>query len=82
MLDYVNAQMLLIGHAGDGLEEATVEQPADVKQDKDASMEEIEKLEHEDELRIKHLKGNDLFSLFSLLSFCFIFLFTAELLVL
>ena len=70
MLDYANAQFLLIGHEGDGLKEATVEQPEDAKQDKDTPMEEMEKLEHEDEVRIEHLKGNDLL-LSSALPFCF-----------
>lgn len=65
MLDYPNAQFLLIGHAGDGLEKATVEQAEDVKQDKATPMEEMEKLEHEDEIRIEHLKGSDLLSLSS-----------------
>ena len=69
MLDYANAQVLLIGHEGDGLEKATVEQAEDAKQDKDTPMEEMEKLEHEDELRIEHLKGSDSFSLSFVLPF-------------
>lgn len=59
MLDYANTQILLIGHDGDGLEKATVEQAEDAKQHKDTPLEEIEKLEHEDEIRIEHLKGSD-----------------------
>lgn len=78
MLDYVSAQILLIGHAGDGIEEATVEQPEDAKQEKDTPMEEMEKLEHEDEVRIEHLKGSDLSSLSSVLPFCFDILLPAE----
>lgn len=60
VLDYVNAQILLIGNAEDGLGKATIPQPEDEKHDKDAPIEEIEKLEHEDELRIEHLKGTSL----------------------
>lgn len=75
MLDYANAQVLLIGHEGDGLEKATVEQAEDAKQDKDTPLEEMEKLEHEDELRIEHLKGSDSFSVSPVLSFDFVFLF-------
>lgn len=57
LLDYVNTQFLLIGHASNNLEQATEQQPSDEKQDKDAPLEEMEKLEHEDELRVEHLKG-------------------------
>ena len=70
MLNYENAQFLLIGNAGEsGLEKATVPQPEDEKHEKDAPLEEIEKLEHEDELRVEHLEGSDFFFLF--LSFLF-----------
>lgn len=62
MLDYANSQILLIGHDGDGLDKATVEQAEDAKQDKDTPLEEIEKLEQEDEIRVAHLKGSDLLS--------------------
>ena len=61
ILDYANAQILLIGNAEDGLEKATVPQSEDEKHDKAAPIEEIEKLEHEDELRIEHLKGTGFF---------------------
>ena len=57
LLDYVNTQFLLIGHASSNLEQATEQQPSDEKQDKDTPLEEMEKLEHEDELRVEHLKG-------------------------
>lgn len=77
MLDYVNAQFLLIGHAGDGLEKATAEQAEDAKQNKDTPMEELEKLEHEDEIRVEHLKGKDL-SLFFVPPFYFDFPLTTE----
>ena len=58
-LDYANAQILLIGedvengHALDATE-------GDKKDDdKETPREEMEKLEHEDEIRIKHLAGDD-----------------------
>lgn len=57
LLDYVNTQFLVIGHAGSDLETATEQQPVDEKQDKDTPLEEMEKLGHEDELRVEHLKG-------------------------
>lgn len=57
LLDYVNTQFLVIGHAGNGLEKATEQQPVDEKHDKDTPLEEMEKLEQEDELRVEHLKG-------------------------
>ena len=57
LLDYVNTQFLLIGHASDDMEQATAQQPDDEKQDKDTPLEEMEKLEHEDKLRVEHLKG-------------------------
>lgn len=57
LLNYVNAQFLIIGHAGDNLDKATEQQPSDEKQDKDTPLEEMEKLSHEDELRVENLKG-------------------------
>ena len=57
-LDYENAQLLLIGSSGDALAKATEQQPEDEKKHKDTPREELEKLEHEDELRVEHLKGN------------------------
>lgn len=57
LLDYVNTQILIIGHKDDAVEKATVQQSEDEKKDKDTPMEEMEKLEHEDELRVEHLKG-------------------------
>ncbi|KAL8768404.1 MAG: hypothetical protein Q9209_005310 [Squamulea sp. 1 TL-2023] len=59
LLDYENTQCLLIGHENDALEKATVPQPDDEKQDKEAPKEELETLEHEDHLRVEHLKGDD-----------------------
>lgn len=57
LLDYENAQFLVIGNASRGLDEATKPQPGDDKKDKDTPLEEMEKLEHEDELRVNHLNG-------------------------
>lgn len=57
LLDYENTQFLIIGHKEDALEKATVPQTDDVKQDKEEPKEEMEKLEHEDEMRVEHLKG-------------------------
>lgn len=56
-LDYENAQMLLIGHNESALDKATVPQNEDQQEDKDEPKEEMEKLEHEDEIRVEHLKG-------------------------
>ena len=57
LLDYVNTQILIIGHKDNPIEKATVPQGKDEESDKDTPMEEMEKLEHEDELRVEHLKG-------------------------
>ncbi|KAL8907986.1 MAG: hypothetical protein Q9207_001060 [Kuettlingeria erythrocarpa] len=59
LLDYENTQFLLIGHKEDSLEKATVPQPDDEENGKEAPKEELEKLEHEDGLRVQHLKGDD-----------------------
>ncbi|KAL8851104.1 MAG: hypothetical protein Q9221_004000 [Calogaya cf. arnoldii] len=59
LLDYENAQFLIIGHNEGALEKATVPQPEDQKQNKEEPKEEMEKLEHEDDLRVEHLKGDD-----------------------
>ncbi|KAI4195928.1 MAG: hypothetical protein LQ348_002380 [Seirophora lacunosa] len=59
LLDYQNTQFLLIGHHEDSLEKATVPQPDDEKTDKEEPKAEMEKLEHEDDLRVQHLKGDD-----------------------
>jgi uroporphyrinogen-III synthase len=58
-LDYANAQILLIGHSnnselGKAVEPTSKNQKND---DKETPLEEIEKLEHEDELRVQHLHG-------------------------
>lgn len=53
-LDYENCQILLIGEKVEkGVEPTT----KDKKHDKDAPKEELEQLEHEDELRVEHLHG-------------------------
>ena len=57
LLNYVNAQLLIIGHQDNPVEKATVPQGEDQEKDKDDPMEEMEKLEYEDELRVEHLKG-------------------------
>ncbi|PVH96362.1 tetrapyrrole biosynthesis, uroporphyrinogen III synthase, partial [Periconia macrospinosa] len=55
-LDYPNAQILLIGEK---LESAVEPTKRDQKHGKGEPQEELEKLEHEDELRVEHLNGND-----------------------
>ncbi|KAL9040427.1 MAG: hypothetical protein Q9180_001917 [Flavoplaca navasiana] len=59
LLDYENTQFLVIGHNEGALEKATVPQPEDQKENKEEPKEEMEKLEHEDDLRVEHLKGDD-----------------------
>ncbi|KAK0249556.1 hypothetical protein B0A54_15944 [Friedmanniomyces endolithicus] len=54
-LNYANAQVLLIGEDFNG--EGTDKDEKD--ESKETPVEELEKLEHEDELRIQHLKGDD-----------------------
>ncbi|KAI5210046.1 hypothetical protein E4T39_00473 [Aureobasidium subglaciale] len=58
-LDFNNAQLLMIGESLDdshALEATSKDKNSD---DKETPQEEIEKLEHEDELRVEHLKGDD-----------------------
>jgi hypothetical protein len=56
-LNYANAQMLLIGEDFDSSSNLDAA-PKDEKDDaKETPQEELEKLEHEDELRVEHLKG-------------------------
>ncbi|KAF2819523.1 tetrapyrrole biosynthesis, uroporphyrinogen III synthase [Ophiobolus disseminans] len=55
-LDHEYCQILLIGeHLESGVEPTKKDQ----KHDKETPQEELEKLEHEDELRVKHLNGDD-----------------------
>ena len=59
LLSYENTQFLLIGHKEDALEKAAQPQEEeDQKEDKETPLEEIEKLEGEDEGRVKGLDGN------------------------
>ena len=57
LLDYENTQFLVIGSGVEDLSKATDQQAKDEKHEKDTPLEEMEKLEHEDELRVEHLKG-------------------------
>lgn len=56
-LDYANAQILLIGHHENALEKATDQEQKGEDDSKDKPLEEMEKLEDEDQIRIDHLKG-------------------------
>ena len=58
-LDYANTNILLIGESS-GLDKATEVQPEDENKDNDTPLEEMEKLEGEDEIRVRHLKGMSL----------------------
>ena len=58
-LDYANAQFLLIGEGQDNVDKALEPSNKDEKHGKDKPEEEMEKLEHEDELRVDHLHGDD-----------------------
>lgn len=53
-LDYEYCQILLIG---ENIDKAVEPTKKDQKHDKETPQEEIDKLEHEDELRIQHLHG-------------------------
>lgn len=56
-IDYQHAQMLLIGEnfdSGHALEATKKDEEDD---DKETPKEELEKLENEDQIRIRHLKG-------------------------
>lgn len=73
MLNYSNAQFLLIGshnpatssqQPSDTLNKATQPQSPDQKAGKEDPIEEVEKLEEEDELRVEGLKGSDSEALF------------------
>ena len=65
LLNYENTQFLIIGHKDHALEKAAEPQDEedqkadkeDQKADKETPMEELEKLEHEDEIRVEHLRG-------------------------
>ncbi|KAF1939607.1 hypothetical protein EJ02DRAFT_408266 [Clathrospora elynae] len=55
-LDYAYCQILLIG---ENLDKGVQPTQKDQKHDKETPQEELEKLEHEDELRVEHLHGDD-----------------------
>ena len=57
ILDYENAQVLLIGEQSGEISEAVQPSETDQKHHKETPLEEMEKLEHEDDIRIHHLKG-------------------------
>lgn len=58
LLNYDNTQFLLIGHNDDALEKATKPQDGEEeKPEKETPLEEMKILEHEDEVRVEHLKG-------------------------
>lgn len=57
LLNYENTQFLLIGHKDDALEKAAKPQNGEEESEKEAPLEEMETLEHEDEIRVEHLKG-------------------------
>ena len=56
LLDYVNTQFLLIGESS-GIKRAFGEGKQVGEKEKEETKEEIERLEGEDEIRVKHLKG-------------------------
>jgi hypothetical protein len=55
-IDHEYCQILLIGER---LEQGVEPTTKDKKHDKETPQEELEKLEHEDELRVEHLHGDD-----------------------
>ena len=56
-LDHANAQILLIGHQEGALEKVADLEPKGEDEGKDKPLDEMEKLEDEDQIRIEHLKG-------------------------
>ncbi|KAI9727826.1 MAG: hypothetical protein M1834_007973 [Cirrosporium novae-zelandiae] len=58
-LDYPNTQFLIIGEGLEDISKTTEPQPKDKKHDKETPLEEMEKLEDEDQIRVEHLKGDD-----------------------
>jgi hypothetical protein len=58
-LDYMNTQVLIIGERQGDVDKATQPQSQDEKDGKEKPLEEMEKLEGEDEIRVKHLKGEN-----------------------
>lgn len=56
-LDYPNAQVLLIGESFEDSKALEPSHKDEKAENKETPLEEMEKLEHEDELRVEHLKG-------------------------
>lgn len=56
-LDYANAQILMIGESLEESHALDAAKKDEENDKKETPKEEIEKLEHEDEIRVKHLKG-------------------------
>jgi hypothetical protein len=60
LLEYPNTQFLIIGEGMGNIDSAMQEMSKDKKDDeKEAPIEEMEKLEDEDQIRVEHLKGDD-----------------------
>lgn len=58
LLNYENTQFLIIGHKDHALEKAAKPQDGEEqKAEKETPLEEISKLEDEDEIRVENLKG-------------------------
>lgn len=57
LLQYKNTQFLVIGNSNSEIEKAPELQPKDQANEKDSSLEVMENVENEDELRVEHLKG-------------------------
>ncbi|KZF21800.1 hypothetical protein L228DRAFT_283929 [Xylona heveae TC161] len=58
-LNYANSQILFIGESQGEIGKAGEKEPNEEDKDKEAPIEEMEKLENEDEIRTKHLKGDE-----------------------
>jgi len=56
-LDYVHTQFIVIGEGQGNVDKATQPQSQDKNDGKEKPLEELERLEGEDEIRVKHLKG-------------------------
>ena len=72
LLDFENTQFIIIGEGVDSIDKATEQSSKDGEQDKDTPLEEMEKLEREDEIRVEHLKGRLRCATF--IFFCYTFL--------
>lgn len=57
LMDYPNAQFLMIGEAQQELGKAAVAEPGDKRPEEIQPGEEVEKLEEENEERVEHLRG-------------------------